>query len=76
MGLANMCVPDENFEAEVEKLARTILATSWFSNRANKKLLLKTDGMYLGDGLRYEVEHNEGIGPDAAERISAFSKKK
>ena len=76
MGLANMCVPDENFDAEVEKLARTILATSWFSNRANKKLLLKTDGMALGEGLRYEVDHNEGIGPDAAERISAFGKKK
>ena len=76
MGLANMCVPDEDFEAEIEALARSILATSWFTNRANKRLLLNTDGMALDDGLRYEIEHNEGIGPDAGERISAFGKKK
>jgi len=76
MGLANMCVPDESFEAEIESLARSILANSWFSNRANKKLLEKTDGMSLEDGLRYEIEHNEGWGPDVKERISAFGKKK
>ena len=76
MGLANMCVSDENFEAEIEALARSILATSWFSNRANKRLLLNTEGMALKDGLRYEIEHSEGIGPDAGERIGAFGKKK
>jgi len=76
MGLANMCVPDESFEAEIESLARSILANSWFSNRANKRLLEKTDGMSLEDGLRYEIEHNEGWGPDVKERISAFGKKK
>jgi len=75
MGLANMCVPEESFAAEVEALARSILAASWFSNRANKRLLIATDGMPLGEGLRYELEHSEGIGPDAAERIMAFSKK-
>jgi enoyl-CoA hydratase/carnithine racemase len=76
MGLANMCVPDESFEAEVESLARSILANSWFSNRANKRLLEKTDGLPIGDGLRYEIEHNEGRGPDMLERINAFGKKK
>jgi enoyl-CoA hydratase len=76
MGLANLCVPDEDFEAEIEALARAILANSWFSNRANKRLLEKTDGMSLENGLRYEIEHNEGVGPDVIERISAFGKKK
>jgi enoyl-CoA hydratase/carnithine racemase len=76
MGLANMCVPDESFELEIEALARSILATSWFSNRANKRLLEKTDGLSIGDGLRYEIEHNEGRGPDMQERIDAFGKKK
>jgi enoyl-CoA hydratase/carnithine racemase len=76
MGLVNICVPDERFEAEIESLARTILANSWFSNRANKKLLKNTDGMALDAGLRYEVAHNEGHGPDALERMSAFGKKK
>jgi enoyl-CoA hydratase len=76
MGLANMWVPDEDFEKEIEALARSILATSLFSNRANKKLIEKTDGLSLTDGLRYEIENNEGVGPDVMERISSFGKKK
>jgi enoyl-CoA hydratase len=76
MGLANICVPDEKFEEEIEALAGLILANSWFSNRANKRLLEKTDGMNLAQGLRFEIEHNEGVGPDMAERIGAFGKKK
>ncbi|MFH1091907.1 MAG: enoyl-CoA hydratase/isomerase family protein [Pseudomonadota bacterium] len=76
MGLANICVPDENFEAEITTLARAILANSWFSNRANKRLLVKTDGLSLAEGLRYEIEHTEGWGPDAPERISGFTRKK
>ncbi len=58
----------------IEALARSILANSWFSNQANKRLLEKTDGMSIGDGLRYEIEHNKGRGPDMKERISAFGK--
>jgi enoyl-CoA hydratase len=76
IGLVNICVPNDRFEAEIEALARSILANSWFSNRANKKLLKNTDGMPLEEGLRYEVVYNEGHGPDAYERMSAFGKKK
>jgi enoyl-CoA hydratase/carnithine racemase len=75
MGLANMVVPEDRFEDEVESLARTILANSWFSHRANKRLLEKTDGMPLAEGLRWEIDNNEGRGPDMAERISAFLKR-
>jgi enoyl-CoA hydratase len=76
MGLVNMCVPDDAFDMEISALAASILANSWFSNRANKKLLKETDGRPMADGLRYEVDNNEGIGPDAAERMGAFGKKK
>jgi len=76
MGLANMCVSDEDFDAEIEVLAKSILANSWFSNRANKRLLEYTDGMSLHDGLRYEMEHHEGVGPDFVERVNTFGKKK
>lgn len=76
MGLVNMCVPDEDFAAEIETLARSILANSRFTNRANKRLILHTDGMSLAEGIKYEVSYNEGIGPDAAERIASFGKKK
>ena len=70
MGLANMCVADETFEAELASLAKTILANSWFSHRANKKLLVETDGLALKAGLAHEVFRGEGRGPDMEERIA------
>jgi enoyl-CoA hydratase len=76
MGLANVCVPDEQFDAELEKLARTILANSWFSHRANKRLLDETEGLPLRAGLSYEIHRSEGRGPDMQQRIAAFMGKR
>jgi enoyl-CoA hydratase len=76
MGLANMCVADEAFDAELETLAKTILANSWFSHRANKRLLTETDGLTLKAGLAHEVFRGEGRGPDMEERIASFGKAK
>lgn len=75
MGLANFCVPDDAFDGEVDSIVREILAGSWFSHRANKRLLIETDGMPLRDGLAHEVFRNAGKGPDAQARIAAFRKK-
>ena len=75
MGLANICVPDADFDAELEKLAAAILANSWHSHRANKALLVETDGLPLGAGLSYEIARSRGVGPDMAERIAAFQSK-
>lgn len=75
MGLANWCVPDAQFDAEIDALARTILANSWFSHRANKRLLSRTEGMTLAAGLSWEIHRTEGRGPDMAERIAAFMNK-
>ena len=74
MGLANMCVADEAFDAELEALAKTILANSWFSHRANKRLLVDTDGLTLKAGLAHEVFRGAGRGPDMEERIASFGK--
>ncbi len=76
MGLANYCVPDDRFDPELRALADTILANSWFSHRANKRLLMDTDGMPLGAGLAHEVYRHPGVGPDMRERISAFTGKR
>ncbi len=72
MGLANLCVPDNRFDEEVERLARAILENSWLSSRTSKRLVDETDGMSLPDGLRYEIEHSPGAAPDALERMSKF----
>ena len=76
MGLANMCVPDEEFEAQIEVMAKSILKTSWHSNRNNKKLLEFTDGMSLTDGLRYEIEHHVSAGLDSVDSLNVQVKNK
>lgn len=75
MGLANWCAADAEFDAEVEKFARTILTNSWFSLRANKRLYVETEGMTLRAGLSYEIHRTEGRGPDMDERIAGFKNK-
>ncbi|TAL02739.1 MAG: enoyl-CoA hydratase/isomerase family protein [Rhodospirillaceae bacterium] len=75
MHLVNFRTSDELFDAEVQKLTREILANSWFTHAANKRLLRETDGMSIADGLRHEVEHTAGTGPDMQRRIAAFLKK-
>ena len=75
IGLANICVADEEFEARIETLAREILANSWFSHRANKRLVRQTDGLPLPAGLAHEIFRGEGRGPDMEARIAGFANK-
>jgi len=75
MGLANLTVPDADFDAAIEALAAQILKNSSFSHAANKRLLLATDGMSQDAGLAHEIYHGEGRGPDMAERIAAFTRR-
>lgn len=75
MGLANFCVPDQGFDHEIEVIARSILSGSWFSHRANKRLLADTDGMSTSEGLAHEVFRNAGKGPDMQSRMASFIKK-
>ena len=76
MGLTDACFPDDDFDALVQRYAATILANSWYSARANKKLLIETDGLPLAAGLAHETYRNEGHAPDAEERIAAFAARK
>ncbi len=73
MGLADACVEDAALDEYVDRLVADILAQSWFSHRANKRLLLQTDGLPLSAGLAQEVYRTEGRGPDMRDRIAAFA---
>jgi len=75
MGLANVCFADDSFDTEVTAFCETMLANSWFSLRALKKLLRETDGLDLSSGLAHEIYNSEGVGPDMQERIAGFGKK-
>lgn len=70
MGLANLCVPADQFDTEVARLCSDILANSTRSTRAMKKLIADTDGLSLAAGLAWELHHSEGHGPDMQQRIA------
>lgn len=75
LGLADFCVPDAEFDARLEELAGQILANSWYSHRANKRLVVETDGMTQSQGLAHEIFRGAGRGPDMEERLAGFQNK-
>ncbi len=75
MGLANICVPDAELDAAAEAFVKDVLANSWRSTRAMKRLVDETDGLPLKTGLAYEVHRTEGRGPETAERLAKMRKK-
>jgi enoyl-CoA hydratase/carnithine racemase len=72
MHLVNNCVPDDRFEAELASLCSDILANSWYSNRLNKRALLASDGLTLHDAHALELFKDEGVAPDAEQRVAKF----
>jgi enoyl-CoA hydratase/carnithine racemase len=75
MGLVERCVADDAFESELGALLASIIANSWHSHRANKRLLIETDAMPLAEGLAHETWRSAGFGPDFQARIDAFTSK-
>jgi enoyl-CoA hydratase/carnithine racemase len=74
MGLANFSVPDAELEKAAADFVKDVLANSWRSSRAIKKLIDDTDGMSLKAGLAHEVHRSEGRGPETAERLARMRK--
>jgi enoyl-CoA hydratase/carnithine racemase len=57
-----------------EAIVKDVLANSWRSSRAIKKLIDDTDGMPLKAGLAHEVHRSEGRGSETAERLARMRK--
>jgi len=75
IGLIDILAEDGQAHAEAETLARTILANSWFTNRAVKRMIADTEGLTLAQGLAHEQYRHPGRAPDSADRIAAFAGK-
>ncbi|MDG2005198.1 MAG: enoyl-CoA hydratase/isomerase family protein [Novosphingobium sp.] len=75
LGLVDMLAEEGGLDAMVSELTGEILANSWHTNLATKRLLKETDGMSLADGLSHEHYRYPGFAPDYEERIASFSKK-
>jgi len=48
------------------------LSNSWYANQVNKRALIEIDGLSLHDAHALELFKNEGLAPDAAQRIAKF----
>ena len=53
-------------------LSADILANSWYANQVNKRALIEIDGLSLHDAHALELFKNEGLAPDAAQRVQKF----
>jgi enoyl-CoA hydratase/carnithine racemase len=74
MHLVNFCYADQQFEAGLAALAADILANSWYSNQVNKRALIESDRLTLEDAHALSLFKNEGLAPDAPQRVAKFFK--
>jgi enoyl-CoA hydratase len=72
MHLANFCFAEAEFETGLAALAADILANSWYSNQVSKRVLIASDGLTLHDAHALNLFKNEGLAPDAAQRVARF----
>lgn len=75
LGLANLCVPEDQLERATSELAATIAANSWHTLRADKRLVNEGQRYTLADGLAFERKTSPGASPDMAERLKSFGAK-
>ena len=58
--------------AELAALVRRYPGNSWYANQVNKRALIEIDGLSLHDAHALELFKNEGLAPDAKQRIAKF----
>jgi enoyl-CoA hydratase len=75
LGLIDLLAPAGGLDALVAGFTASVLANSWHTNFAVKRLIRETDGLSLRDGLIYERDHYPGFAPDHQQRIARFTKK-
>jgi len=76
MHLANFCFPDDRFDTELAALSADILNNSWYANQVNKRALIEIDGLSLHEAHGLEMFKNEGLAPDAQQRVAKFLTKR
>jgi enoyl-CoA hydratase/carnithine racemase len=76
INLANYCFADAELETELARLSADILANSWYSNQVCKRVLIESDALPLPEAHGLEIFKNEGLAPDAEQRLRAFLDRK
>ncbi len=75
IGLANLVVPEAELRQRTAELAQQIVASSWHTLRADKRLVDGGQNLGLTDALAYERANSPGRGPDMEERLKKFAAK-
>ena len=75
LGLVDLLAPQGGLDELVARFAADVLAMSWHTNLAVKRLMRETDGMSLAQGLAHEHDRHPGFAPDYKERIARFNRK-
>ena len=75
IGLVDLLAPEGELDTLVTTFATDVLANSWHTNFAVKRLMRETDDMPLAQALAHEHYRYPGYAPDWQERIARFSKK-
>jgi enoyl-CoA hydratase len=72
LGLVDLVAAPGQLDVVLKSFVDELLANSWFTNFAVKRLLIETDGMSLAEGLAHEHYRYPGVAPDHRERMAAF----
>ena len=72
LGLVDLLSPAGGLDELIRSFTGELTANSWFTNAANKRLLIETDGMSQAEGLAHEHFRHPGRAPDWRERIARF----
>jgi enoyl-CoA hydratase len=74
LGLIDLLAPEGQLQDLVAGFVADLLANSWHTNFATKRLMRETDAMPLAEGLAHERARHPGFAPDYKERIKRFSR--
>ena len=72
MGLVDLLAAAGELDQVLESFVGEVLATSWHTYAAIKRLMIETEGMPLAAALAHEHYHYPGWAPDYRERIATF----
>ena len=72
LGLVDLLAPEGKLDDVLKGFTDELLANSWFTNFAIKRLMIETDGLSLAAALAHEHLRYPGSAPDHLERIAAF----
>jgi enoyl-CoA hydratase/carnithine racemase len=75
LGLVDLLAPEGKLDDALKSFTDEILANSWFTNFATKRMLIETDGLSLAEGLAHENSRHPGFAPDHKARIERFGRR-